>query len=463
VVEEGRASMSDGGALFVAPRSTAAGLAGALAWLWRLGPLRSEPLPTAVGIGGLDEAADLERLVRSRELAGAVVLASESGPRIAGVPARRRVSGVARFGRGLRVVGTFTVFDAGRGSVTSALGCHAIREGGLLVLGSDPSCWGRVDWFWALATVADFLVEALDRPLVQLPPIGCLRLDDVPGTAEHQLQGRAHGDRQQRRRVARLVRLLARFGSRAVVAVPARAFDGDRPVSLDTIWPLAVAELARGVSSGVLEPACHGTLHLDTEALEQGRVEPREFGRLGADEAGRRLDEAIAWLRDRLGPPASFVAPAWGYSPGTLEAAARRQLPSWLPPEPAPLLEPPHFHETLAIGLPGLHRLDYEPLRRLAATGLPPTIVFHGRLLDHRLIDLKLPRDLMPLARLAVRRDLSRLVRLAGVRWVGAAELLTALRAHDQIEVNGDRVELPPGAEALVRDRTGSRLESNRS
>jgi hypothetical protein len=181
-------------------------------------------------------------------------------------------------------------------------------------------------------------------------------------------------------------------------------------------------------------------------------------------EAGRRLDDAIAWLRQHVGPPVSFAAPAWGYSAGSLEAAAERRLPSWLPPAPAPLLEDDlRIRETLSIGLPGLHRLDYRPLERLAAAGLPPTVVFHGALLDNRLQDLKVPRDTAPLLRLAVRRDLCRIPRLRTVRWVGAGELIRALRAHDQVRVDGTRVELPRGAQAIVRDRAGSRLVHNGS
>ena len=68
----------------------------------------------------------------------------------------------------------------------------------------------------------------------------------------------------------------------------------------------------------------------------------------------------------------------------------------------------------------------------MARLGLPPTIVTHGALLDNRLRDLGLPRDLIALARLSYRRDLLRLPGVTGVQWVGARRYLELLRSHDR-------------------------------
>jgi len=162
-------------------------------------------------------------------------------------------------------------------------------------------------------------------------------------------------------------------------------------------------------------------------------------------------------MRAHLGAPASFVAPAWGYSAGALAAAAERALPTWLPPEPAALLEGCRLRETVHDGLPGLFRLDYGPLRVLSVCGLPPTVVLHGGLVDDRLEALRSPRDLPALARLALRRDLQRLPRLRGIRWVGAAELVKRLRAHAAIEWRGNELAMPAGAEAVLVTASGRR------
>jgi hypothetical protein len=80
-------------------------------------------------------------------------------------------------------------------------------------------------------------------------------------------------------------------------------------------------------------------------------------------------------------------------------------------------------------------------------------VVLHGRLLDDRLVH----RDVFALARLALRRDLARLMRLRGVRWVGAAELLALLRLHDRIEIRDGDLRLPAGGEAVLFDERGRR------
>ncbi len=446
--------------LAVAPSSPAAPLGQGLAWLWRLGPCRDAPAPGAVGLGSLEEAPELERAVRRGELAGAIVFAGESGAAAGAVPARSTLEGVARLKGGGGVAGSHVVFDhaAGDAAASSSLGAHAVRSGALLVVGGDAGdLWGRLDRTWLLGPIARFLLDLIGRPLVLLPPVGCLRFDDVPATGQHQLEGRAKDDAHAARLVRRMVQSLRSARAQLVVAVASQAFEDDVPRPLDAVYPRSVAALRAGVDAGVLEPACHGTVHLDTDALAGGEIEPREFARLSQDEAGRRLDSALAWMRSALGEPGSFVAPAWGYSDGTLAAARARGLAHWLPPMPGPLLQGLGFHETLIDGLPGLHRLDYSPLRALTAVGLPPTVVFHGRLLDLRRSDLNPSRDLVPLARLAVRRDLTRIPRIEGVRWIGARELVTRLREHEQTEVVEGRVEAPPGSQAVLLDGAGRR------
>jgi hypothetical protein len=423
------------GRLFCAGESAVAPLADGLAWLWRLGPRLDAPTPTAVGVGAAEDAGRLAGLVAARQLAGAVIFAPGPGAAAGPLPARRLLAGTARFGR-TRTTGEHTVFAGGDAVVRSSLGLHAVREGHVLVLGAGADLWGRVDAFWALEAVAGFLIERLERSLARLPAIGCLRLDDFPGTAELQLLGAAKSDARQRRRAQAMVRRLDRARARLTVAVAARALRDDAEVPLDDVWPTAVSALAEGVRRGVLEPACHGLLHLDPQARAERRVDPREFAGLDAADAGRRLDLAGAWLEAHVGAPHSFVAPAWGYGPGALAAADARGLPTWLPPAPGALLRGTRLHETLAIGLPGLHRLDYAPLRRLAAIGLPPTVVFHGRLLDDRLPRLRAGRDLAGAARLACAPDLWRIMRLEGVRWVGAAELVEELRRHERLGVD---------------------------
>jgi hypothetical protein len=419
--------------------SELAALAEGLAWLWRLGPRLDDPEPTAVGLGAAPDAARLAELVAARRLAGAVILAPGAGAEDGPLPARRVRSGTARFG-GAAAEGTHTLFAGGHAVVRSSLGAHAVREGDVLVLGTGPELWGRIDAFWALEAIAAFLAERLARPLVLLDAVGCLRLDDFPGTAELQLRGAAPPDARQRDRANAMRRRLERARARLVVAVAAAALRGDEEVPLDEVWPDAVAALADGVRQGAFEPACHGLLHVDPRARLEGRLDPREFARLDAGEAGRRLDVAATWLERCLGTPRSFVAPAWSYGPGALAAAGERGLPAWLPPAPGPLLRGMRLYETLATGLPGLHRLDYAPLRRLAAIGMPPTVVFHGRLLDDRLPRLRAARDLTTAVRLARRPDLWRLIGLNGVRWVGAADLLEALRRHERIEVRGAEI-----------------------
>ena len=463
-----RSELEEFGRVFAATGSPAAPLARALSWLWRLGTVLDAPSPSLVAFGDETEAEELIGLVKQQRLAAAVVFVADPGPSRGVIPDRRAVNGVASFGTRFRVTGDFVVFAGGRDVVRSSVGIHAVRAGKVLIIGSGADVWGRLDRFWCFPAIARFLAEVLERPLVLLPPLGCIRLDDVPGTAQQQIEGRAKSDRKARRLVDAIVAWYGRADARLVVAVASRGLVGGESVPLDAVWPDATRALARGVSAGVLEPACHGTLHLDTKALAEGRVDPREFASLDFDEAARRLDLAVAWLGDHVGEPASFIAPSWGYSPGTLAAAAERGLLTWRPPQEGPLIAGSSFFETLRGAHFGLYRLDYGPLQTLASIGLPPILVFHGRSFDHRLQSLRLPNDLAAYARLALRRDVFRVARLPGVRWVGAGDLFARLQIHDSIaprvDVNDlaatDAVLLHPGG---ARTRASAIAETRAS
>jgi hypothetical protein len=273
----------------------------------------------------------------------------------------------------------------------------------------------------------------------------------VPGTAQHQAQGNARPDWRARLRVDRLRRAYSSAGARLNVAVCSRALLDGEQVPLDRVWPRAVASLARAVGDGVFEPVCHGYLHLDHDELERGNVEYREFRDLDEAEAGRRLDASLAWQHENLGRrPETFVAPAWSYSDGALAAAAARNLPAWLPAAPAPMLESGRVHESLDNAFRGLHGLGYAPLVTLAAHGVPVTPVLHGGLLDLRLAQLKESRDVVTAGRLAFARDLVRIPRMRGVRWLGAGELTRLLRAHDGIAVRGAEVHTDGADHALL-------------
>jgi peptidoglycan/xylan/chitin deacetylase (PgdA/CDA1 family) len=176
---------------------------------------------------------------------------------------------------------------------------------------------------------------------------------------------------------------------------------------------------------------CHGLLHLVPEKMERGEVDWFEFRELDRDEAGRRLDKAIAWQESALGRrPPTFVAPAWGYSEGALAAAADHDLPAWLPPTPGPLLDGPNIRETLDPALRGIYKLDYSPLARWASAGMPPTLVFHGGMFDLRFALLRPAHDYVTLARLMLKRDILRVPGIEGVKWVGAGEYAELLREH---------------------------------
>ena len=441
------------------PGGRARSLAEALSWLWRLGPVLDRPSSGLVGIGCVDEAAELQRLVKARQLAAAVVFADDDGPAVGLVPARRRVTGRARFA-GIQVRGRFTVFSDGRPAVRSSLGTHAVERDGVLLVGSGAGDWGELHFFWVLRLLADFFVHHFDGPLVGLPPIGCLRLDDIPGTAEKQALGQAKSDATQERAIGRLLRMLEETGSRLVVAVAARALLDGEFVPADLVWPRALRAIRQGVDRHLLEVACHGLHHLSLAQWARGHVDAGEFDGLSQEQAGDALDQALAWLHGNLGPAETFVAPAWRYSDGTLRAAAQRGLTAWLPARPGPLLvnKGMVLYESLDNGLPGLVGCDFGPLRSLTGVGMPLTVVFHGRSLDDRLRTLLAERQFLTLFRLAVRRDISRMCALPFVRWVGARELIERLALHGEITVEGREVRAPGAAEVTLIDRGGTRV-----
>lgn len=370
------------------------------------------------------------------------------------------VAGVARFAPGARVFDRHTVFAGGSTVVESRLGRHAVMlEERVLAVGADlVERWGRLGAFWALGPIEDLFVDALDRPLVKLAPVGALRLDDAPSTAQMQLEGRAKSDPVAARRARRLRRSYASAGARLSIAVAARGLEDGEPVPAERVWPRAIHELGQGCADGVFEPIGHGWFHYDPQRTTPEKVEPREFARLDEAAAGERIDAAMAWQREHLGEPATFVAPAWGYSDGTLGALAARGLPAWHRAAPEPLLVDGNPRETLIGpgGIGGVHRLDYGSLVRLANAGVPPTLALHGGLMDDRL-ESRILRDASGYARLLARRDAHRLPRIRGIRWVGAAELVELYRAHAATEVVDGELQVAVGAEVIVRDRTGQR------
>jgi hypothetical protein len=424
----------------------------AISWLWRLGPILDEPSPRAVGIGWHDEAAALDRLLGGGDLAGVAAFATRPGPDDGPVPSRSRAVGVADFGDGLRVAGQFALLHGGHPVVTSSLGAHASRDGNSIVFAADPEAgWGTLDGFWLWPALAAFIAEVRDSPLVMLPPMGLARYDDIPGTAYHQKIGKVKSDARARRRAEHTIDVFADAGAVLNVAISSRAFVDGREAPLDAVWPRAIQAFARGRERGVVEPICHGYLHLDAAALARGEIEPREFAHEGKGEAARKVDATLAWLRSTLGVrPETFVAPTWAYGPGLREVLAERELVAWLPPEPAPLLGGGSLRETLFSTLEGMFRLDYGPLRALAAAGLPPTVVVHGGLFDQRMSRLRADRDLGSAARLALRRDVHRLPAVDGIEWVGAAEWLRRLRAHGRIEVRDGDVHNPENADVTI-------------
>jgi hypothetical protein len=450
------------GRLYATPESDARELACGLAWLWRLGPLLDDPDVRAVGIGTNAEAGALDALARAGRLAAAVVFVDEQGDATPPLPARRHVTGVARFAPSCMVDGRFLLLDGVSPTVASSLGVHAgVVDGRTLVVGaSSATAWTLLHQFWSLEAVARFLIEKLERPLVALPPVGCVRLDDAPGTAQHQIEGNAHSDHRQARRIHALARTYAGRDAVLNLAVSARALAPDlrTEIPLQDRWPTAVQAIARGVGRGAFEPVGHGYLHLDRVALDRGVVEKHEFANLDLVDAYWRIEAALEWHEQSLGRmPRTFVAPAWGYSEGTLSALKKLDVTAWRRPSLGPLRGNGSVRETLDSAFRGLRGLDLMPLVTLASYGRPPTPVLHGALFDLRLEQLRSSRDVATAARLLVRRDIARLPSLPGVRWIGAGDLVRLLDEHGTIEVRGEEVSADdaPGARLLTNESRG--------
>lgn len=91
--------------------------------------------------------------------------------------------------------------------------------------------------------------------------------------------------------------------------------------------PAYAAKLRRWADQGV-EMFLHGWRHLDTTpnkgfAQKHMTAGEGEFAALTREEATRRIDEGRRVVEDAIGRPvAGFVAPAWLYSPGAIEAVA---------------------------------------------------------------------------------------------------------------------------------------------
>jgi hypothetical protein len=435
-------------------------LAASLAWLWRLGPLLDAPRQGAVAVGGVEDADEFAAALAAGHLAGAIVCAPDPGPALGPLPSRRATTGPTRFERLGAVCDAYPVLEGGTPVVRSDRGPVAVESEGMLILAVEPDLeWGRFGMHWVLEACATYLLERIDRPLALLPAVGLLRIDDLPGNAQQQAEGRAKGDRRQRARMRRYVRTCERGGAVLNTAVPAEAFVSgeDRTrVPLDQVWPGSIGELRKGAAAGAIEPVCHGLLHLDTEELAAGRIEFREFAKLDKEEAGRRIDRAMAWQREAIGPPRTFVAAAWAYSEGASEAVAERGIPSFRRCTAGAVYESGRAYETLRSG-EGIFRLDYRPLGTLAALGLPPTLVMHGTLIDARGVSTRLPADGFAAARLYLRRDLSRLPLLDSLRWVAAGEYMELLDRHSRVEFGETGPSGPAGTMLRLRDRDGVR------
>jgi hypothetical protein len=252
----------------------------------------------------------------------------------------------------------------------------AVCDDRMLVLAADhEKGWTLLRDFWALEPLAGFLALKLERPLVLLPAVGVVRLDDAPGTAQHQVQDTDHPDARQVRRIKAMARAYGRHGAVLNMAVAARALaaDGRTQVPLEDVWPRSVAAIADGVRDGTFEPVGHGYLHLDPDALARDEIEWREFGALDEREAGRRIDAVMVWQEQALGRrPDTFVAPAWAYSEGTRRAANARGLPAWLPPRLGPLTDGDDPHQTLDSALRTMDGLCYGPSWTWPGWACPP-------------------------------------------------------------------------------------------
>ena len=401
--------------------SPAAPLAAALEWLWR--PAGGK---AGVGFGVAEEAESLTMRVSDGDLAGAVIFEESTA---------QGAEGEARFAEGMRLRGSFGLLDdEGEPWTSSSLGVHAVADDRVLTLAAPPDgWWGTLRFAWVAEAIARFAEERLELELRRLPAIGCLRLDDIPGTAEFQLENKAKDDRTQTKLARSLAKAAADNDAVLNIAVACMALGPEKePVPLQDVWPKAIEALRAGVAKGTFEPVCHGWLGLVPEALAKGEIDFHEYEPLDADQAMERLREVVAWQRENLGEAPTFVAVDWTYGEGARYAAARLGLTSWLRPELGPLAEPAAVRETLTGTLDGIAGIDFTPLAVLAKVGVPPTVTLHGRSLDRRRETLALPTDAASLAKAMAKRDIYRLLELDGVRWLGAKQFTEAITAHGE-------------------------------
>ena len=401
--------------------SPAASLAATLEWLWRPSGAKA-----AVAFATAEEAEVLSKRVLAGELAGAVVFERSTA---------KGAEGVARFAEGMHLRGSFGLLDdEGEPWTRSSLGVHAAVDDRVLTLAVPADGgWGTLRFAWVAEAIARFAEERLEIELRRLPAIGCLRLDDIPGTAEFQLEDKAKDDRTQTKLARSLAKAAASGNAVLNIAVACQALGPEKePVPLQEVWPKAIEALRAGVARGTFEPVCHGWLGLVPDALAKGEIDFHEYEPLDADQAMETLREVVAWQRENLGEAPTFVAVDWTYGAGTRYAAARLGLTSWLRPELGPLAEPAAVRETLVGTLDGVAGVDFTPLSALAKAGVPPTVTLHGRSLDRRRETFDLPRDAVSLARAAAKRDIYRLLELDGVRWLGAKEFTETITAHGE-------------------------------
>ena len=193
---------------------------------------------------------------------------------------------------------------------------------------------------------------------------------------------------------------------------------------LDQVWPDSIAALRRGRhpgGGGGGLPRPSPPRHRAARA-RRGRVQGvRPSRRGGGGPPDRR--RARGGRSRRSEGLRTFVAPGLGLQRGR---PGRGRRAGAFPASPAAsrgeLYSPGLISETLKGGL-GISGLDYGPLPRLAALGLPPTLVLHGTMIDARTGRSASRKDLPTALRLYLRRDLSRLPAVSGLQWVGAAGL----------------------------------------
>lgn len=146
------------------------------------------------------------------------------------------------------------------------------------------------------------------------------------------------------------------------------------------------AQLRRWADQGV-EMFLHGWSHRDSLAhaglaglkARHMTAGEGEFLGLSPDEAGRRMAEGKALVEDIIGRPvAGFIAPAWLYGPGALEALseagfalAEDHMRVWRPDSGATLARGPVITWASRTRLRTASSLGFAALARLALQPLP--------------------------------------------------------------------------------------------